>query len=206
MADDPGTKDSLEAWLKGEPPETAMAIAGRAALRAVPTHLDTVEKDPETGARNLLDLLLKGAEAVTAARFPELGGHLGLIRKEAENVVKAAAFGADDEDIAAYADITRLREGLSPADLVMEPLWPDGTPDWASRFWGKLKAILEEEQADWQVWTDWYDKVLTGRIVEDRDEARCRLDISARVRSYGPSAVNREIRNRLEARRAGSES
>jgi len=60
-----------------------------------------------------------------------------------------------------------------------------------------MKAALHAAKQDWQVWTDWYDDRLAGRV---RDETRelAYVRIEEALRNQGPAIVNAEIRKRIE--------
>jgi TIR domain len=86
---------SLEAWLAGMGKEVALAIAGRAALRAVPVLTYAVEK-PLDGmkTRALVDLtvgtLRATAVARVAAKYPDHANQLRTIAAEAGRAVSDA--------------------------------------------------------------------------------------------------------------------
>ena len=121
-------------------------------------------------------------------------------------------------------DATRVEEGVAAADIPGSPLWqrqrfhykffgPDDIrdhfnrspvaelvneqPDRLNSSWQKLKAALLRAKQDWDVWTDWYDDRLDGRVRnEERELAYVRIDDA--LWNQGPAIVNAEIKRRIE--------
>lgn len=99
---------------------------------------------------------------------------------------------------ATFADIDFLEEGGEVAELVRQPLWLEGKPDWVDAQWAALKTELNPPQDDWDVWTRWYEAVLEGRPTpggEELDLYRVTLDNEADWKQ-GPAHVNARIKAR----------
>ena len=121
-------------------------------------------------------------------------------------------------------DATRVEEGVAASDIAGSPLWqrqrfhyqffgPDDIrdhfnrspvaelvneqPDQLQSSWQELKAALLAAKQDWDVWTDWYDDRLDGRVRnEERELAYVRIDDA--LWKQGPAIVNAEIKRRIE--------
>ena len=90
-----------------------------------------------------------------------------------------------------------------PTDLVAslsgKALWHGGTPVWASRKWADLKDKLPEGEG-WQVWTDWYEARLAGRMGNETLEFG-RVTVKNEDWAQGPTHANAVIAELIEARR-----
>ena len=88
------------------------------------------------------------------------------------------------------------RQGEGPDETVAQlsetPLWPDGTPVWASRAWEDFCDRLPDVEG-WQVWMNWYEARLAGRKLDAELEAR-QMTIPDGDWAQGPSHVNGIIR------------
>ncbi|MGH6863866.1 MAG: hypothetical protein ACRECN_06270, partial [Methylocella sp.] len=63
--------------------------------------------------------------------------------------------------------------------------------------WQELKTTLLAAGQDWQVWTNWYDDRLKGRLrKEKRELAYVSYDVA--LWNQGPAIVNAEIKRRIE--------
>jgi hypothetical protein len=60
-----------------------------------------------------------------------------------------------------------------------------------------MKAALLAEKHDWQVWTDWYEDRLEGRIREDERELAY-VRIEEALWNQSPAAVNGEIKRLID--------
>ncbi len=92
-----------------------------------------------------------------------------------------AAFVADDGTVFQLAD---------------RPLWPDGTPRWASDSWAKL-ASTQSPGEDWEVWTRWYAERLKGASSGGEAYELVFARVPEEVWKEGPSAANRWIKEHL---------
>jgi hypothetical protein len=94
-------------------------------------------------------------------------------------------------------DATRLENGAPAAVIANSPLWPQGLPDWLQSLWQEMKAALLAAKQDRQVWTNWYDDLLDGRVrEEERELAYVRIDEA--LWNQGPAIVNAEIKRRID--------
>lgn len=70
-------------------------------------------------------------------------------------------------------------------------------PDRLRSLWKELKAMLHAAKQDWQVWANWYDDRLAGRVRnEKRELAYVRIEDA--LWNQGPAIVNAEIKRRIE--------
>jgi hypothetical protein len=92
-----------------------------------------------------------------------------------------------------------VEEGAESSDIAGSPLWPQGQPDEFQALWQEMKAALRAAKQDWEVWTNWYDDRLAGRVWdEEREPAYVR--IKEALWDQGPAIVNAEIKRRAEGR------
>jgi hypothetical protein len=150
------------------------------------------------------------AEAARAAvSNPSLTG--GVVRF-ADDAVRAASSGVFEDDGvfagAAHAnfaatkfwsavsiDATRV-EGVA-SDISGSPLWPHGQPGELRSLWQEMKGALLAAKQEWQVWTNWYDDRLEGRVRDvERELAYVRIDDA--LWNQGAAIVNAEIKRRIE--------
>ncbi|NVK34292.1 MAG: hypothetical protein HWE23_07420 [Rhodobacteraceae bacterium] len=89
---------------------------------------------------------------------------------------------------------------MSPTDLVQAPLWPDRFPTDMRRRWDDMRKAMRKDSAQgWQVWIDWYERVLKGGPIVEELEFDCRLSlIEDPVWKEGTTAINSEIQRREE--------
>ena len=105
---------------------------------------------------------------------------------------------------ARMADARLLKVESDVETIADAPLWPDGEPEWTDRnpstyaaeHWRKLKESLLSANQGWEVWIDWYDDRLGGRVAdEDRDFAFATVPVT--VWRQGAAAANAWIGERL---------
>ena len=146
----------------------------------------------------------------TAHEYTTARANAGSVAATHAATESAAAFAASDSSSAAYAiatvddatktDWDRLMDGMQPADLLLQPLWPENeVPDWATAAWGAMKHDLLALNQDWQVWTEWYEDVLTGKPFIEDLEIDCRLAIPQAIWEQGPAVLNAEIKDRTNS-------
>ena len=92
------------------------------------------------------------------------------------------------------ADATRA-QAIGAAALADAPLWPDGTPDWASDAWTALRSALRSAN-HWGVWFDWYEKRLRGGSRGEAYEVVFAV-VPPEVWDDGAAAANEWIREHL---------
>jgi hypothetical protein len=117
------------------------------------------------------------------------------------NLKFAEASGADPVTAAFWSavsfDATRVEDGATASDIAGSPLWPEGQPDRFQSWWQESKAALHAEGQDWQVWANWYDDRLAGRV-RDEEYELAYVRIEEALWDQGPAAVNAEIKRRIE--------
>ncbi len=118
------------------------------------------------------------------------------------------------------SDATRVEEDAAASVIAGSPLWPQGQhitlgltsrspmllfepkelkgqPDELQSLWQEMKAALLAAKQDWDVWIDWYEDRLAGRIRdEERELAYVRIEEA--LWDQGPAIVNAEIKWRIE--------
>ena len=174
--------------------EAAIRHATRAVARATSVVANTASNTPFSYARITFAAAVRAAYAATAA------AHEGSTARAIAHIA-AAAQGWP----AISADVRALRD-IAPDQLanwlLATPLWPAGVdiPDWAQANWPLLKErLLDRENEQWQVWTDWYDALLhppandTGRAEEQVEQARIRALLPEALWQQGPAAANAAI-------------
>ncbi len=102
------------------------------------------------------------------------------------------------------AEATMIMKGVSPAELSAVELWRGGAPGAILENWLHLKSALLSLDADWHVWTDWYEDRLAGAnaptsrpLIEELE--RNRILIPNKDWRIGPAHVNAVIA-KLEAK------
>ena len=88
------------------------------------------------------------------------------------------------------ADVTSVQH-LGVQRLLATALWPIGRPEWAADAWHALKERLPNN-ADWDVWTVWYENLTIGAPVDTSFDLAC-LMIPEAVWEEGASAANKWI-------------
>jgi len=226
MADDIRieSRDDLKKWLNSLPEDirrqAATAIASRAALRVLPI-IETWLREDEDEA---ISIVLPSFRATATPWLAAVGSSHGVeVRKAADaaaaraaadaaaDAAFAAARAAADADFfaadAAFAAAQTIAAdpGAIPALLTRTPLWPNGTPEWATKYWQSMKhLLLAREGEHWEVWTTWYDARLdpSQRIPcyspPDLKLEEARVLLPDELWRQGPAAVNARIRERIE--------
>jgi hypothetical protein len=92
-------------------------------------------------------------------------------------------------------DLRDAPEKLAVADL---PLWlGDAPPDWIRQRWDTLKRDLIGAGIGWEVWVNWYEDRLAGRVRSDAHELAY-IEVPDHLWADGPAKVNTWIMRRLE--------
>ncbi len=76
------------------------------------------------------------------------------------------------------------------------PLWPQGQPEEFGNLWRDLKRELLAAGQDWDVWTDWYEHRLEGRVRDENHELAY-VEIEDELWDQGPAVVNAAIKRRI---------
>ena len=101
------------------------------------------------------------------------------------------------------SDIRAVKSGLPPEKLVLTPLWPTSVPKWLDKIWDGLSADLRKRGAHWDVWINWYHKLLVdspAATSSGRSWDEAFVDVrraSPLPWDEGPKAVNEKIASRL---------
>jgi hypothetical protein len=100
-------------------------------------------------------------------------------------------------DLSLSVDLNDMRD--IPASVTMGlPLWPSGSmPEWVTQRWNQLKRELIETDHGWEVWTQWYEDRLAGRIRSDAQEF-VYAAVPNELWAQGPERVNAWIFNEIE--------
>ena len=149
----------------------------------------------DAAARASADVADVAARAAYAA-YTTYTAYTAVRAAAAEVAVRAAAARAD----AAYAivkeikqDLARLPE-LSSAELLALPLWSESVPkDWLQLL-EQFKQVAKELDAGFEVWLDWYDQRLQGRVV-DTELLRHWNGVPPEYLAQGPAVVNAYLKD-----------
>ncbi|HXW71601.1 MAG TPA: hypothetical protein VEK34_09185 [Methylocella sp.] len=208
----------------------AAAIAWVAAV-----YLNRANKLNAVGAVEAIGNVLTNDALATAtraaARATALAAYAGVDARFAAVAPAADAARAAADAIASIAsvdvnvavswtavsnDASRIEEGADYSLTAEMELWPESSPPVEPPFfgqvrssWNDLKQDLLSVGQDWDVWTNWYESFLAGRIRFDgqkviistiREEGELPyVDIDEDLWQQGPAAVNAEIKRRLAA-------
>ncbi|MEM6973210.1 MAG: hypothetical protein AAF577_10435, partial [Pseudomonadota bacterium] len=119
----------------------------------------------------------------------------------AADAAYAAARAARAAASYAAADLAAMRQGNSVADV---PLWRSTNPEGPfAQEWDRLKAqLVALPDANWWVWTEWYEARLRGDPPDIPLEERRALDLTEDDWDKGPVHANALIAKMIEDRRA----
>jgi hypothetical protein len=103
----------------------------------------------------------------------------------------------DDACVAVFrdfcADVAMLENGTAPEELAAMPLWLHGTPKSAIAAWKRLASVLRARKENWEVWINWYERRLAGRL-SDPEIVDCSfLLVPESLWKLGPRAANAAI-------------
>lgn len=104
--------------------------------------------------------------------------------------------------VALSRDAARIDEGVATSAVASCPLWPGGPlvpnqPDELGDLWQEMKETLIAANQDWDVWINWYEDRLEGRVRDEDCELAYVLSDDA-LWKQGPAVVNAEIKRRIE--------
>jgi hypothetical protein len=85
----------------------------------------------------------------------------------------------------------------SASKLTRLPLWLLGEPRWANEGWAEIKKMLSDANEHWDVWTDWYEARLEGRVVDSNLEWQ-RVTLEEGFWGKSPYLLNAEIKRIIE--------
>jgi len=197
--------ESLEAWLQDRPPEDAMAIAHRTALRVHSLWSGAMDSE--------------WARKADLTALPVLRLYLtsGVARKYPTPEVKAASTAAGAASASATADRAASSASTAAAeiweqiridaaallaglDLSQRPLWSDTPPDWFTVADRNARAIWAKAPEPWHFWLRWWDGVLSGQQLDWELQKAVALIAEEEWRA-GPERVAKRIAE-IEARLA----
>ncbi len=99
---------------------------------------------------------------------------------------------------AVSSDATLMEQGRTAPDIAGSQLWADDhQPDPLRWLWREMQAALLAAKQDWEVWTNWYDDRLAGRV-RDAERELAYVLIDDALWTQGPAIVNAEIKRRIE--------
>jgi hypothetical protein len=224
MPTDFKNRSQLDAWLGKQPPDVAVVLAARAALRVLPV-AQTAKHEGFTGVLVLpvframvfswasaqypaqrTELAAATADAyatVVAARAAAAAARAVAVRAAAAYAGARSYASAHAGDAAApffwsalSSDATRFEKGATASAIARSPLWRQGQPEQLHSLWREMKTALHAANQDWQVWTIWYDDRLKGRV-RDKTRELAYVRIEEALWDQGPAVVNAEIERRI---------
>ena len=153
------------------------------AIPFVPITQRALAMTPPTQSRIRLPTGPPGARVTLSFPF-----HADYVGAYADAYSAAAA--ADEAD----ATLVEVQGALN---IATAPLWPIVMPSSVVFAWDRLKGILLPVEQGWEVWIDWYEDRLFGKIPLPELEVTC-VTLSRSLWRRGPKAVNAEIRRLIE--------
>ena len=116
---------------------------------------------------------------------------LFTLAEQADGRAGGAAFR-----MATYNDLEDLAD-VPTAALAGISLWPGrAPPEWMTQRWNRLSRDLLDARLDWDVWVEWYQDRLGGRVRFTNDELAY-IQAPSEAWLIRLAEVNRWIRNRL---------
>jgi hypothetical protein len=177
----PFFRAAQSAWTYAQYPGLAARALGRASL-------ETLSENSFAGAA----LMLAEAAPLPTAR-----------NNTSEFASRAIASAIHDESVAdpsleevmaveAAGDFSARR--AFAVELAASPLWQE-VPHHIDVFWKELRAALSmATDADWKVWTDWYEDRLVGRLSFGKPFDIAVATLPNSLWEQGPSVVNTRIK------------
>ena len=172
----------------------AIYFAAQAAVKSIAVHSDSASDDA------MVALVAKAGNSAQKAveRANDYDDKWTKPKSENEKEVLEDAYIAEFWN-AIESDIVHLEandecDGSSTVAverLSESPLWLDGIPVWADQRWSALKDQLPLAEK-WDVWTDWYQDRLDGRLSIPELEIK-RVNIADRFWESGPAQTNSKI-------------
>jgi hypothetical protein len=187
----------------GKYPTRANELGGFAAVAAEAAFAVAAAADAATRGSNVARTAAAAAAAANAAAAAAANAaaaeasFVAEVSSAAEASFAAAAEATANADAfwdVIEADATQVR-AVGASALVDAPLWPNGTPDWASDAWAALRSALPGGE-DWDVWFDWYDERLRGGSRGEAYEIVFAVP-PPKLLDWGAAAANAWIRERL---------
>jgi hypothetical protein len=143
------------------------------AARNFPAHASTdAAFAAYSAAQNAARNAANAAARASASAAAYAAAHAAVYAADAAYAAYVAVYAADATDAAASlwnnlsADCDWLEKSTDPVTdtrrLTHEPLWPRGAPEGWHAAWDNGKARLLALDSSWQVWTDWYDRRISG--------------------------------------------
>lgn len=128
---------------------------------------DSLGRDPaEAVGRNLAGHADAIAEnAACTADGPDAASHAAAAANEATEAATGQVFALADADALwanVKADAASIEQGMEAKHVLSRPLWSSEAPASLWERWPGLRVALLADDADWQFWIDWYERVLRG--------------------------------------------
>ncbi len=101
-------------------------------------------------------------------------------------------------------DASLIDAGRSAQTIAELPIWevgalPEGLHPLFQNSWSELRAELLALGHDWDVWTDWYDAILDGKLTEPAELAVFRASLNGETDwEKGPAYVNALIKEKMK--------
>jgi hypothetical protein len=184
------------AWVASKYPRQTNDLS-RVKARTVADYALWASVLPEDIDPSELAAIFDPTNAALAAAAAVRTAYYADAANSSANTANYAATGAIEEKVwqSVSADALALSEGLAPELQANRPLWPGGVPLHVSAEWQKLIQSLPPNE-DWDIWTAWYERRLTGRLYPESYEL-----VFARVPDEawkkGPAAANAWIKAEL---------
>jgi hypothetical protein len=170
---------------------TAAILSQRTRIiEQFPSLIAAVRQSGRTANDDLLQAMVEAFEAILSFDTAKACSSTGRLLNAVNS--RAGPSGFSNLMAAFAADAEVLDSGYDPVTLARSQLWPSGPPRWLLTSWAETKAALDAAEADWAVWTDWYEARLRGIASNDGAELE-RLTIPERIWEMGATAVNRWI-------------
>jgi hypothetical protein len=178
-----------------------------------PTEATKLAAFASTAADATVAIGAEAAIAVTAFTAARAVADAAFIATAGAAAVATAAVTGDVATYTAAAtaafwsavslDATRVEESVVASVIAGSPLWLEGQPDELRSLWQEMKAALLAGGQDWEVWTDWYEARLEGRVRDEEGELAY-VRIEKDLWAQGPAIVNAEIKKRLTEDRSAA--
>jgi len=103
------------------------------------------------------------------------------------------------------ADADALDNRFDPVTLANQQLWAGGPPTWVMANWEDLKSVLVAARENWEVWINWYEDRLFGRVANQTIEIE-RASTPNDAWEQGPAFANARIARESPSKLGGEAS
>jgi hypothetical protein len=156
-------RDEARRWFGGQSREVCVALAARAALRALPL-IWRARDVSDFPARVALPVFRAGFVARAVAEYPRSRARLRAASAAYAAAAAAdAAYAAYAAACAAKADAIAVEQKRPLPEIVTAPLWPSEPPQAFVEAWDRFQDwMLQDEASQWYAWPIWYNRVRHG--------------------------------------------